>query len=147
MPENTIKESYTLEEILNLLDQNFLRKSRTINPYDYSFLENHERKVLLEKIFSIQQTIICVDIGKLFDSFQEIRAVSIQVADDFTEIDDYIESYIQMFFLDITNVCAYMYKEFIPGIRFEAVKLIDTKSIPIPILFQILEELEELFLS
>lgn len=33
MPENTIKKSYTLEEILNLLDQDFPIASITINLY------------------------------------------------------------------------------------------------------------------
>ncbi len=146
MSENTIKNSYTLQEILNLLDQDFPITSRTINLYYYSYLVNYVRKTLLEKVFSIEKTtILIINIGKLFESFEERQAISIQ-EDDFAEVDDYIDIHMQVLFLDIIINCANMYREFI-DIKFEAVKLISTEAIPIPILFQILEELEELFLS
>ncbi len=145
MSENTIKNSYMLQEILTLLDQDFPIASRTINLYYYSYLVNYVQKTLLEKVFSIEKTTILINIGKLFESFEERQAISIQ-EDDFAEVDNHIDTNMQVLFLDIIINCANMYRELI-DIKFEAVKLISTEAIPIPILFQILEELEELFLS
>ena len=147
MPENTTKNSYTLEEILNYLEQDYLIASITKDLYYCSLLEKYKIKVSLEKIFSIEKNTIVINIGKLFESFQEIHAVYIQEDDDFTEADDYTNSYVQILFLDTINDCAYMYKEFIPDAKLEAIKLINTKAILDAILRQIQEELKEIILD
>jgi len=147
MPENTIKKSYTLEEILNYLEQDYLIASITKDLYYCSLLEKYKIKVSLEKIFSIEKNTIVINIGKLFESFQEIHAVYIQEDDDFTEADDYTDSYVQILFLDTINDCAYMYKEFIPDAKLEAIKLINTEAVPNELVLQIQEDMEEIFLS
>ena len=146
MSENTTKNSYTLEKILNLLDQDFPIASRTINLYYFSYLVNYMRKILLEKVFSIEKTTILINIGKLFESFEERQAISLQEY-NFKEIDDYIDTYIQVLFLDIIINCAVMYQELITDIKFEAVKLINTEAVPNELVLQIQEDMEELFLS
>lgn len=146
MPENTIKESYTLEEILNLLNQGFPIASRTINLYYFSYLVNYVRKILLEKVFSIEKTTILINIGKLFESFEERQAISLQ-EDNFKEIDDYIDTHMQVLFLYIIINCAVMYQELITDIKFEAVMLINTEAVPNELVLQIQEDMEELFLS
>lgn len=146
MPENTTKNSYTLEEILNLLDQDFPITSRTINLYYYSYLVNYVRKILLEKVFSIEKTTILINIGKLFESFEERQAISLQ-EDNCKEIDDAIDTHMQVLFLDIIINCAVMYQELITDIKFEAVILLNTRSIPDELIHQIQEDMEELFLS
>ena len=147
MPENTIKESYTLEEILNLLDQDFPIASRTINLYYFSYLVNYMRKTLLEKVFSIEKTtILLINIGKLFESFEERQAISLQEY-NFKEIDDYIDTHMQVLFLDIIINCAEMYKGLNTSVQFEAIKLLNTGSIPDELIYQIQEDMEELFLS
>lgn len=147
MPENTTKNSYTLQEILDCLDQDFPRKSRTINLYYYSCLKNYELKTLLEKVFSIEKTTILINIGKLFESFEELHAISIKIADDFTEVDDNIDTRMQVFFLDIIIDCANMYRELITDIKFKDVILINPRSISDELIRQIQEDMEELFLS
>jgi hypothetical protein len=146
MSENTTKNSYTLEKILNLLDQDFPIASRTINLYYFSYLVNYMRKILLEKVFSIEKTTILINIGKLFESFEERQAISLQEY-NFKEIDDYIDTHIQVLFLDIIINCAVMYQELITDIKFEAVKLINTEAVPNELVLQIQEDMEELFLS
>ena len=147
MPENTIKESYTLEEILNLLDQDFPIASRTINLYYFSYLVNYMRKTLLEKVFSIKKTTVTINIGQLFESFEELHTIPIQEDNDPTEVDDAIDTRMQVFFLDIIIDCADMYRELIPGIKFEAVMLLNTRLIPDELICQIQEDMEEIFLS
>lgn len=146
MPENTTKNSYTLEEILNLLDQDFPIASITINLYYFSYLVNYVRKILLEKVFSIEKTTILINIGKLFESFEERQAISLQ-EDNCKEIDDAIDTHMQVLFLDIIINCAVMYQELITDIKFEAVKLINTEAVPNELVLQIQEDMEELFLS
>lgn len=146
MPENTIKKSYTLEEILNLLDQDFPIASRTINLYYFSYLVNYMRKTLLEKVFSIKKTTVTINIGQLFESFEELHTIPIQEDNDSTEVDDAIDTRMQVFFLDIIIDCAGMYRELI-DIKFEAVKLINTEAVPNELVLQIQEDMEELFLS
>lgn len=146
MPENTIKKSYTLEEILNLLDQDFPIASITINLYYFSYLVNYVRKILLEKVFSIEKTTILINIGKLFESFEERQAISLQ-EDNCKEIDDAIDTHVQVLFLYIIIDCAEMYKELNTSVRFEAIKLLNTRSIPDELIHQIQEDMEELFLS
>jgi hypothetical protein len=146
MPENTIKKSYTLEEILNLLDQDFPIASITINLYYFSYLVNYVRKILLEKVFSIEKTTILINIGKLFESFEERQAISLQ-EDNYKEIDDAIDTHMQVLFLDIIINCAVMYQELITDIKFEAVILLNTRLIPDELICQIQEDMEEIFLS
>jgi hypothetical protein len=146
MPENTIKKSYTLEEILNLLDQDFPIASITINLYYFSYLVNYVRKILLEKVFSIEKTTILINIGKLFESFEERQAISLQ-EDNCKAIDDAIDTHVQVLFLYIIIDCAEMYKELNTSVRFEAIKLLNTRSIPDELIHQIQEDMEELFLS
>ena len=146
MSENIIKKYYTLEEILNLLDQDFPIASRIINLSYYSYLVNYVRKILLEKVFSIEKTTILINIGKLFESFEERQAISLQ-EDNCKEIDDYIDTHMQVLFLYIIINCAVMYQELITDIKFEAVKLINTEAVPNELVLQIQEDMEELFLS
>lgn len=146
MSENIIKKYYTLEEILNLLDQDFPIASRIINLSYYSYLVNYVRKILLEKVFSIEKTTILINIGKLFESFEERQAISLQ-EDNCKEIDDYIDTHMQVLFLYIIINCAVMYQELITDIKFEAVKLINTEAVPNELALQIQEDMEELFLS
>lgn len=147
MPENTIKKSYTLEEILNLLDQDFPIASRTINLYYFSYLVNYMRKTLLEKVFSIKKTTVTINIGQLFESFEELHTIPIQEDNDSTEVDDAIDTHMQVLFLYIIIDCAEMYKELNTSVRFEAIKLLNTRSIPDELIHQIQEDMEELFLS
>ena len=147
MPENTIKKSYTLEEILNLLDQDFPIASRTINLYYFSYLVNYMRKTLLEKVFSIKKTTVTINIGQLFESFEELHTIPIQEDNDSTEVDDAIDTHVQVLFLYIIIDCAEMYKELNTSVRFEAIKLLHTRSIPDELIHQIQEDMEELFLS
>ena len=146
MPENTTKNSYKLQEILNLLDQDFPIASRTINLYYFSYLVNYARKTLLEKVFSIKKTTVTINIGQLFKSFEELHTIPIQEDNDSTEVDDAIDTRMQVFFLDIIIDCAGMYRELI-DIKFEDVKLINTEAVPNELVLQIQEDMEELFLS
>lgn len=147
MPENTTKNSHKLQEILNILDQDFPIASRTIDLYYFSYLVNYVRKTLLEKVFSIKKTTITINIGQLFESFEELHTIPIQEDNNSTEVDDAIDTCMQVFFLDIIIDCADMYRELIPGIKFEAVKLINTEAVPNTLVLQIQEDMEELFLS